>query len=189
MLHVSSWLDWCLALLESVLTVFCTAFFALSIAFLHFMLHFCILHLPSEDGEWRESFAASCSIDSRDPFCRFSAPYGYHRIKISFTQIEEIDAVTCLLVHTKLQSTNNCDLSFRIGQNLKRKPKETWKKKAGLGVLKTMVLFQHIYFLWACCVLWKGKSMFIQMSPGIPPGLKELQKMLADIHSHDKPLL
>lgn len=30
---------------------------------------------------------------------------------------------TLLLVHVQLQSTNTHDLSFRVGQNLKRKPK------------------------------------------------------------------
>lgn len=55
------------------------------------MLHFCILHLPSEDGESKVVLHLVAWI-AEIPFA-VSVPHGYHRIKISFTQIEEIDAV------------------------------------------------------------------------------------------------
>lgn len=72
------------------------------------------------------------------PFA-ISVPHGYHRIKISFIQIEEIGGYTCLLVHMKLKSMSTHELSFRSVRT--RKQKQRGHGKAGTGALRAMVLF------------------------------------------------
>lgn len=76
-------------------------------------------------------------------------------------------------------------LSFRVSQNLKRKPKGHEKKQAQECLRQRCFSSASIFYGRVVCY---EKSVFLQKSLGIALDLKELQKILADVRFHDKPL-
>lgn len=157
MLRVSSWRDWCLALLESVLTVFCTAF-------LHFALHFCISRCIFAVCIYHQRMVNDGKVllhpaawIAEIPFA-VSVPHGYHRIKISFTHIEEIDAVNLPFSAYKATKHKHLWPELQNRSESEKKTKGDVKIKQAWECLRQWCFFSTSIFYGHVVSCEKGKA-------------------------------